>query len=211
MRRDAGANPAASNIEFHRLICIIQGMECVATLLCSVCGKQFERAAKEVRRNAKLGRPIYCSLRCSGKVHFVTNIGEAKVTPHHEVVTNGLKRWLALKSEELPQAREMIYSARNRAKKKGLTFSITALDVTRLIERQQGLCAYTGVQMDLSAKRGPEHDPRPLAPSIDRKDKSMGYTLENIVICTHWANTSKGILPYKEWVEMCRRVVESSS
>jgi hypothetical protein len=186
-------------------------MEPAVNLLCSVCGKQFERAAKEARRNEKLGRPIYCSLRCSGKIHFITNIGDSRLTPYHEAVANGLRRWLASKSQELPQAREMVYSARDRAKKKGLEFSITALDVTRLMEMQQGFCAYTNMPMDLSVKKSPEHDPRPLAPSIDRKDKSKGYTLDNIVICSHWANTSKGILTYEQWVEMCRHVVEASN
>jgi len=149
-------------------------------------------------------------LRCSGTIHFKTNLGDAKITPYHEVVSKGLQRWLEHKRKELPQAREMIYSARDRARKKGLEFAITALEVTKLIEDQQGICAYTGVQMDLSVKNSKDHSPRLLAPSIDRRDLSKGYTLDNIVICTHWANSAKSTLPYGEWVEMCRRVVENA-
>jgi len=36
-------------------------------VICSTCGISFKKDGSEVRRNDKIGRNNYCSLKCSGK------------------------------------------------------------------------------------------------------------------------------------------------
>lgn len=77
-------------------------------------------------------------------------------------------------------------SARRRAVKAGLPFSLTFPDLIRLIEAQHFECALTGIPFDMTecGQRG-EAFRKPLRPSIDRLEAAHGYVLENIrIICT---------------------------
>ena len=65
-------------------------------------------------------------------------------------------------------ASTVLRSARKRAKKRGLEFSLTA---KWLFKRYTGVCEVTGVPMIPNSG--------PYAPSLDRIDSSGGYTREN--------------------------------
>lgn len=63
-----------------------------------------------------------------------------------------------------------------RAKKKGLEFSLT--EEWMLEKLRGGICEITGTKLQYGA-RGFNERNRPWGPSIDRKDRSKGYTPEN--------------------------------
>lgn len=71
--------------------------------------------------------------------------------------------------------------ARVRAKAKNRDFALTIEDVANLCIRSRGRCELTGIMFanDASPKRM-----RPFAPSLDRKDASLGYSTANCrIVC----------------------------
>jgi hypothetical protein len=78
---------------------------------------------------------------------------------------------------------------------------ITEEDLVKVWNRQNGKCHYWNVDLDMdllfpeSSNFIPNH---PLAPSVDRIDNNKDYTLDNIVICTRFANIGRGSFPYEE-------------
>lgn len=79
------------------------------------------------------------------------------------------------------------YDIRNSAVKRSIAFDLTEDYLKYLFEKQEGLCAYTNVKLDLSSGRG-------LAPdcvSVDRFDTNVGYIVGNVLLCSARSNTIK--------------------
>ena len=81
-------------------------------------------------------------------------------------------------------------SARSRAKKKGIDFTIEVCDIC-IPDR----CPVLGVKFEL---RGPSA----YGPSLDRIDPKGGYTPDNIVVVSRRVNTAKAQLTVDELVKM---------
>ena len=62
-------------------------MVSMTTLCCLTCGKEFKRRTTEHKRNIKLGRRVFCSLKCSGKV-MLDNIPEHKRCQTKHLIPN---------------------------------------------------------------------------------------------------------------------------
>ena len=45
-----------------------------AIVVCSMCGKEFERSIHEINRSLKKGMKTFCSLSCSGKSQKKLNV-----------------------------------------------------------------------------------------------------------------------------------------
>lgn len=102
--------------------------------------------------------------------------------------------------------RFMHLSAKQRAKRKKLEYSLS-VDVLILIsESQNNQCSLTGIPFDLKSSH--EYRVRPFAPSIDRIDNSKGYTLDNIRIVCIIVNKAKNEYSQEIFDNMCRARVE---
>ena len=73
-------------------------------------------------------------------------------------------------------------AARNRAKKKGIEFSLDRADV--VIPK---ICPVLGIELSKDTYRGFTDN----SPSIDRIDSSKGYTKDNIIVISWRANSLK--------------------
>jgi hypothetical protein len=80
--------------------------------------------------------------------------------------------------------RHLVSAAKQRAKRKGVPFTITAADV-----RIPAQCPILGIP--LFSKRGKGPGAGPNSPTIDRIIPALGYVKENIVVISHKANTIK--------------------
>lgn len=94
-------------------------------------------------------------------------------------IKHGLSRSLAM----------MLYiAAQNRARKKGVEFSIRVTDIV-IPDR----CPILDTPLDLSwGGRAQTSKARENAPSLDRLDPRKGYTPDNIVVISYRANMIKG-------------------
>ena len=84
-------------------------------------------------------------------------------------------------------AYQIFHSAKTRAKKENLEFSITLSDVDI-----PEYCPVFNIKLDLEKRKNSGiHTPRPNAPSLDRVDSTKGYTKDNICVISLRANWIK--------------------
>lgn len=87
---------------------------------------------------------------------------------------------------------------RNRARKLGIAFSLTADDMRLIWKRQDGKCFWTGRAIDFW-----EGDERhPFRPSLDRLDPVQGYVPGNVVWASNFANRGRGACLAPEFARM---------
>lgn len=84
--------------------------------------------------------------------------------------------------------RELWKKAKQRATKSGREFTITIQDVEKLLTSSL-VCPYTLVPYEIAPGRNP------WAASLDRKDSSKGYTIDNIEVTSLWWNIAKNGWP----------------
>jgi hypothetical protein len=79
----------------------------------------------------------------------------------------------------------LLDSAKRRAAKKGLEFTISLEWLVALWEYQGGRCELTGIELDLVTRNQKHRSYVPFSPSLDRCDTSRGYTPDNTrLVCT---------------------------
>lgn len=98
--------------------------------------------------------------------------------------------------------RQRLVDARGRCKKLGKEPpTVTADQLYELFIKQERLCALTGAPLNLEK----EH---PLCLSLDQKDPSKGYTVDNVQWLAWCVNRAKGDLHLEHFYEMCEAVLE---
>ena len=92
--------------------------------------------------------------------------------------------------------------AKQGAAARGLPFDLTIEDIRKMAEDQQGRCAVTG--MRFSNRKPKQGNKAPWAPSLDRKDSSLGYSPANCRIVSVFANIAMS--DWGDWVlkEACK-------
>lgn len=100
--------------------------------------------------------------------------------------------------------REKLTRVRSNAKARGISLNITWLDIFNQYQNQNGLCYYSRIPMNLSYGVS-EFKVCPYNQlSIDRKDSSIGYTKDNIVLSCYCINNFKGDLTVDQFREVLR-------
>jgi hypothetical protein len=94
------------------------------------------------------------------------------------------KTWLLKKRQEDP-CRFIFYSAKHRAKKDNILFTITKEDVYSLYP-SDGKCPILGIELSPNTKTTQDS-----SPSLDRIVPEKGYVIGNIVVVSHRANRIK--------------------
>jgi len=100
------------------------------------------------------------------------------------------KRLIAKKIKPPEQVRlraklnSCISQARSRSERKNFSIDIDIHFLLELFNKQNGLCALTGIKMEIT--NNPGQRTNPYAISLDRIDSSLGYTRNNVRL-TIWA------------------------
>lgn len=97
-------------------------------------------------------------------------------------------------------------SAKQRAKRKKLEYSLSVEGLILIAQSQNNRCSLTLIPFDL--KSSDEYRVRPFAPSIDRIDNSKGYTFDNIRIVCVIVNKARNEYSYDIFDKMCRARVK---
>jgi len=85
------------------------------------------------------------------------------------------------------------------AQTRGHDWSVTPEYLQGLYDQQNGKCYYTGLTLEVPAKRGVSRKRSPYRISLDRLDSSKGYILGNVVLASTFANYAKNDWPADEF------------
>lgn len=154
---------------------------------CDICNQLFERAEKEFRRNVKCKTTIVCkNPNCRSAL--------GKVSVKKRINPGGSAEWMrqiSPKADELSPFRALLRKTRSRKTKQvGSDVSITIEQLKELWEKQNGICAITGLKMILPRTTA-ETNVGPKCASIDRIDNSRGYSIDNIQLVCYSANLAR--------------------
>ena len=94
--------------------------------------------------------------------------------------------------------------ARERALKLNIDFNITLDYIKELWNKQNGICALSGIPMTYLLKEGRI----PTNISIDKIDRTKGYTIGNIQLVCMACNQIKSDLTEEEMYNFCKKIVE---
>ena len=85
---------------------------------------------------------------------------------------------------------------------------VTSKDLKELFITQGGRCAILNTRLNPNDLFIPRH---PLAPSVDRLDNDQGYTVDNIQICSRFANFGKCSYPSEKMREIVSKIKDDIS
>jgi hypothetical protein len=84
----------------------------------------------------------------------------------------------------------LIHDSKNR----GVEHTLTISNINELFQKQNGLCYWFNVPLI------PSNDSKhPQQPSLDRLDRSKGYTKDNVVLTCYSANIGRNETTVEEW------------
>jgi hypothetical protein len=124
------------------------------------------------------------------------------------MITNSEKKrnYYARLAEDLPRSLKYHFNAtRKGAARRGITFSIEEYDIHDLWDKQQGLCAISGMPMSLVHGTVTKHNLQKV--SVDRIDNDQGYHLHNIQLVTWQVNCAKSTGNLESLIEMAQGIV----
>lgn len=177
------------------------GCGCQQSELIDETGNQYGRLTVIGRApNEVVDGTMYTMWRCrcecgqelvvaSGRLRggIVTGCGCRHPLPEGEAAFNALyARW------------------KHRAKKKGLSFSLTR---EQLFELSKSNCFYCGAA-PAQVRSNPHGNGSFVYNGLDRLDNSQGYTPENVVPCCGTCNHAKATLSVDEFRDLVRRIYE---
>lgn len=133
----------------------------------------YANRSPEVRERA---RAYYAANR-----EKLTAMMRARAAERRSEITEYGKQWL--KKDRLRKPAYYIYrSAKNRAKARGMEFSISRDDVVI-----PDFCPVLGIPIVIETARPPKDN----SPSLDRIDNSLGYVPGNVRVISYRANAIK--------------------
>lgn len=157
--------------------------------ICNNCGLEFEKPISEIERNLKLGRNNYCSRSCSGKKNL-SNFGD-KI---NKTPIRNQPNFRSIK------ANPFNYYLRNCKKRLKHQIDIDLKYLEDLWNKQNGLCAYTGIKLILNTHLKIVKDYRYTA-SLDRIDSNLGYVKGNVHFVSACINFMKNSLTHEQTIE----------
>ena len=159
----------------------------------------------EIARKYKIGRD---------KISYILNKNNIELRKHAAAVKLAFKEGRKKPSRANGSGTKNIFGARfnhweTNAKNRGIEYSITKEYVQSIFEKQNGKCAYTGIELSspTSLKETKKEAGNPYNISLDRIDSSLGYKEGNVQLVCCWVNSSKGNMPdhlFKEVLDKVR-------
>lgn len=100
-----------------------------------------------------------------------------------------------------------VLAAKHRALRKNIEFDIDVDFIHSLLKKQNGLCKYSGVLLDIDNTNGDNDNRININTlSIDRVDSSKGYTKDNVVLVTAIVNSMKNDLSENEFIKIIKKI-----
>ena len=151
---------------------------------CSHCEKELDES-QFYHRTRPSGK-VYVNSKCK-KCCIAKSGGPGQVP----VITERMNR------NPLTWVKRILSTTRGNAKRKNREHTLDLQYLVDLWNKQEGVCALTGVSMLRTMKA---REPR--TASLDRIDNSKGYIQGNVQFVTTWANRSKFIFSVETFEEL---------
>jgi len=153
--------------------------------ICPICNKEFTA----IKPAEKL-----CSEECIKKMIVITRKIWNK--NHRKEINSRMKKYRKVHIEEIHKSKKIYYQSipgiwtmsKFGAKQRNIDFLITKEEFINWYNNQKQECYYCGRSLEELKQDNLGHDNRL---SIDRKDNSKGYTLDNIVLACFRCNFTK--------------------
>jgi len=164
--------------------------------VCKNCNIEFEKPLSEIKRNEKFNRPNFCSRTCVGK-NNIKNFGEKRSTydiSKHSDNRNDLHT-------------KFKYHYRNISKR-NQEINVTIDDLKNQWEKQNGICPFTGIILEISSYSKIKKNPIYSA-SLDRIDSTKGYIKGNIRWVSRAINWMKNDMPDSQLNELINILIKN--
>ena len=92
------------------------------------------------------------------------------------------------------------------SKYRGVENTLTLYDIDEMLEKQSGLCYWFKVPLIPS-----ENKKHPQQPSLDRLDRNLGYTKDNVVLSCYSANIGRNENDVGTWTEFLRLLFDKKN
>lgn len=167
-------------------------------LNCATCGNEFSKSGKEYRRQVKNGRSdFYCSISCAGKRK--ENLARMSEMCKASAIVFNISDYAGNRADEFTGLREHLRRAQQRKDKyEGLTLE----HLLEVWERQEGRCAYTGVELAQPLNCGGNNGvSKNYLASLDRIDSGIGYRNGNVQFVSVTVNRLKNDMSEEEVID----------
>lgn len=98
----------------------------------------------------------------------------------------------------------LLNGCRKRAREKKLEININIEDIKNLSKKQKNRCHWFNVKLNYINKKK-----YLFKPSIDRIDNKKGYTKDNIILVSYFANIARGETDFYIWKECAKKIIQS--
>lgn len=173
---------------------------------CEWCGKGFLKENKELNRRIKLGKLLYCSASCAGKVlikNIPMGLGNVFVSgsiSHERAVSAAAITNRRYSQEEKPFAEYL-----RRAKHRRWDCNLTIPILMELWLKQEGRCAFSGIPLQHPSAT----NNRNCMGSLDRINSNVGYLTGNVQFVSCALNLAKGASKDSAITDLIRLIVEN--
>ena len=159
-------------------------------IVCSNCGVTFQREKSQYDNGIRKGWRICCSTICVGQVS-ISNLGPLD------------------RGRPAVPFYSYIHSANQRKREKTtLEVNIDSKYLSKLWDKQEGICPYTRVKLYVAKRKQKDNDHRYLA-SLDRIDSSRGYIKGNVQFVSTSINYMKNNMTDQQTKDFIKEIVNN--
>lgn len=175
------------------------------TVICDCCGCEVEKPVSEVNRNHKLNRHLFCSRSCAMKFLNKNRTQAMKDYSNSEKNKQFLYNLNQTYYIRYPE-KKFNYFLRN-CRKRYHECTITLQDLQEQWDKQNGICPYSGIKLNIPTYTKNHKDPIHNA-SVDRIDSTKGYIPGNIQFVSTCINYMKNTMSDSDTRLMCKHIAE---
>lgn len=172
-------------------------MEKTLTLCCANCNTNFQKLAREYRRQLKKGNArFFCTKSC------------ASIKINSEIKRVGNPQLLIAdnRADMYTPFRWYVLRAKYRDRKKKYGCDLTVEYLKELWESQKGVCPFTNWNLILPKNTNGWSDYNPNNASLDRIDCSKGYLQGNVRFVSIMANIARSTFTDAQLKHFCKSV-----
>ena len=178
-------------------------------IICAECGKEHEIRQGDYNRKIKAGQDkFYCSLKCSGKADYKNNPSKLEKNKGNISL---LKGYEANRLDEYSPFKYSLNKARSRSKERGEETDLTLEYLKEIWEKQNGLCTYTNIIMEMPRSSQDEDIKKsPTKLSLDRINPDIGYFKGNVEFVCYCVNVMKNDFTKEEMIDFIKLIIKNN-